>query len=106
MHCHALLQYDNEDLCVHQSGIQEPRPHEQQAAQEVTVVTKANTLAKKDAVVIPSQHAHFTVIAVGAARGSVSLTCITIPVWKEERKYCELRSKFLLHHMFQMKMSI
>ena len=50
---HTLFQYDDEDLCIHQSGIQQPRPHKQQAAQEVAVVTEAYTLAKKDAVVIP-----------------------------------------------------
>lgn len=85
MHSYTLLQYDNEDLCVHQSGIQEPRPHEQQAAQEVAVVTEAHTLAKKDAVVIPPQHTHFAVVAVGAARRSVCLACITVPMWNIEK---------------------
>lgn len=77
---HALLQYDNEDLCIHQGGVQEPGPHKQQAAQEVAVVTEANTLAKKDAVVIPPQHTHFAVIAVRAARRSVCLAGITVSV--------------------------
>lgn len=97
MHCHTLLQYDNEDLCIHQGGVQEPRPHKQQAAQEVAVVTEAHAAAKKDAVVIPPQHTHVAVVAVGAARRSVSLACITIPVWgKKERKYYNLRSEMLL----------
>lgn len=64
MQCQTFLQYDNEDLCIHQSGVQEPRPHKQQAAQEVAVVTEAHALAEKDAVVIPPQHTHFTVVAV------------------------------------------
>lgn len=82
MYCHAFLQDDNEDLCIHQGGVQEPRPHKQQAAQEVTVVTEAHTLAKKDTVVIPPQHAHLTVIAVGAARRSVCFTGVAVSVWK------------------------
>ena len=80
MHSYPLLQYDDEDLCIHQCGVREPRPHKQQAAQEVAVVTEAHTLAKKDAVVIPPQHTHFAVVAVGAARRRVCLTCITVPV--------------------------
>ncbi len=103
MHRHTLLQDDNEDLCVHQSGVQEPRPHKQQAAQEVAVVTEANTLAKKDAVVIPAQHTHFAVVAMGAPRRSVCLACITVPVCNEERKYCHLRSEMILNNMAQRK---
>lgn len=68
---HALLQYDDEDLCVHQGGVQEARPHEQQAAQEVAEVTEAHTLAKKDAVVVPPQHTDVAVVAVGAPWWSV-----------------------------------
>lgn len=80
MHSHPLLQYDNEDLCVHQCGVQEPRPHKEQAAQEVPVITETNTLAKKDTVVIPPQHTHLTVVAVRTAWRSVCLTCIAVPV--------------------------
>lgn len=79
MHSHPLLQDDDEDLCVHQRGVQQPRPHEQQAGQEVAVVTEAHALAKEDTVVIPPQHTHFAVVAVGAARRSVCLTCVTVP---------------------------
>lgn len=86
MHSHTLLQYDNEDLCIHQSGVQEPRPHKKQAAQEVAVVTEAHTLAKKDAVVIPPQNTHFTVVAMGAARRSMCLACIAVPVWEKTRE--------------------
>ena len=80
MQAHPLLQYDDEDLSVHQRGVQEPRPHEQQAAQEEAVVAKAHALAEEDTVVIPPQHTHFAVVAVGASRRSVCLTCITVPV--------------------------
>lgn len=80
MHTHPLLQYDDEDLCVHQRGVQEPGPHEQQAAEEEAVVAEAHALAKEDAVVIPPQHTHFAVIAVGAAGRSVCLACVTVPV--------------------------
>lgn len=82
MHRHALLQYDNEDLCIHQRGVQEPRPHKQQAAQEVAVIAETHALAEKDAVVITPQDAHLAVVAVGAAGRSVCLTCVTVPVWK------------------------
>lgn len=84
MYCHTLLQDDNEDLCVHQGGVQEPRPHEKQAAQEVAVIAEAHALAKKDAVVIPPQHAHLAVVAVGTARRSVRLTCVTVPLNKRQ----------------------
>lgn len=80
MHGHTLLQYDDEDLCVHQGGVQEPAPHEQQAAQEVAKVTEAHTLAEKDAVVVPPQHTDIAVVAVGAPRRSVGFTDITVPV--------------------------
>lgn len=53
MQSHALLQYDYEDLRIHHHGVEEPRPHEQQAAQEVAVVAVADALAEEDAVVIP-----------------------------------------------------
>lgn len=86
MHRHALLQDDDEDLCVHQSGVQEPRPHEQQAAYEVAVVAEAHALAEKDAVVVPPQHTHFAVVAVGAARRSVCLACIAVPVRAKREK--------------------
>lgn len=80
MHGHAFLQYDNEDLSIHQRGVQEPRPHKQQAAQEVAVVTETHALAEEHAVVVAPQHTHFAVVAVRAARRSVCLTCITVPV--------------------------
>lgn len=64
MHGNALLQNDDEDLCVHQRGVQQPRPHEQQAAQEVAVVTETHALAEEDTVVIPPQHTHLAVVAV------------------------------------------
>lgn len=79
MHGHALLQYDDEDLCVHQGGVQKPTPHEQQAAQEVAEVTEANALAEKDTVVVPPQHADVAVVAVGTARRSVRFTDVTVP---------------------------
>lgn len=79
MHGHTLLQYDDEDLCVHQGGVQEPAPHEQQAAQEVAKVSEAHTLAKKDAVVVPPQHTDIAVVAVGTPRRSVGFTDITVP---------------------------
>ena len=85
MHGHAFLQYDNEDLGVHQRGVQEPRPHKQQAAQEVAVVTETYALAEKHAVVVAAQHTHFAVVAVGAARRSMCLTCITVPVGGKKR---------------------
>lgn len=102
MHRHPLLQYDNEDLCVHQCGVQESGPHEQQAAQEEAVVTEAHALAKEDAVVIPPQHTHFAIIAVGAARRSVCLACITVPVWRK-RKYC-YSSSGMHENISQMKL--
>lgn len=80
MYGHTLFQYDDEDLSIHQGGVQESAPHEQQAAQEVAKVTKADTLAKKDAVVVPPQHTNIAVVAVGAPRRSVSLTDVTVPV--------------------------
>lgn len=76
---HAFLQDDDEDLGIHQGGVQETRPHEQQAAQEVAVVSKSHTLVKEDAVMVSSQHTHFAVIAVGAAWRSVCLAGITVP---------------------------
>lgn len=79
MYGHTLLQYDDEDLGVHQGGVQEPGPHEQQAAQEVAEVTEAHTLAEEDAVVVPPQHANIAVVAVGAPRRSVRLTDVTVP---------------------------
>lgn len=75
---HALLQYDDEDLCVHHHGVQEPRPHEQQTTQEVAVVAEADALAKEDTVMIPPQHTHLAVEAVGAARGSVCLAGVAV----------------------------
>ena len=66
--------------CVHHYSVQQPRPHEQQTAEEVVVVTEAHTLAEEHTVVVSSQNTHLTVIAVGAPRGSVGLTCVAVPV--------------------------
>lgn len=79
MYSHTLLQYDDEDLGVHQGGVQEPAPHEQQAAQEVAKVPEADTLAEKDTVVVPAQHTYVAVVAVGTPRRSVRLTDVTVP---------------------------
>lgn len=81
---HTLLQYDDEDLGVHQGGVQETAPHEQQAAQEVAKVAEANTLAEEDAVVVPPQHTNIAVVAVGAPRWSVRLTDVAVPGQKKK----------------------
>lgn len=52
MQRHPFLQDDDEDLGVHYHGVQQPRPHEEQAAQEKAVVTKANALTKEHTVVV------------------------------------------------------
>lgn len=80
MYSHTLFQYDDEDLSIHQGGVQEAAPHEQQAAQEVAKVTIADTLPEKDAVMVPPQHTDIAVVAVGAARRRVRLTDVTVPV--------------------------
>lgn len=76
----SFLQDDDEDLSVHHYSVQQPRPHEQQTAEEVAVVTEAHTLAEEHTVVVSSQNTHLTVIAVGAPWGSVGLTCVAVPV--------------------------
>lgn len=74
----TFLQDDDEDLSVHHHCVQQASPHEQQAGQEVAVVAKAHTLAKEDAVVIPTQDAHLAVITMRAPWRSVRLTGVTV----------------------------